>query len=122
MVKLVNRVKVSTPTIGTGSLALGPAVDGFQGFEAAGVVSGDTVRYVLEDNGAWEIGAGSYSSAGPTLTRNPSESSGGGSAISLSGSAFVYLTATAQDFSKNYDGGAASSVFLPIQQIDGGNA
>jgi len=122
MVKLVNRAKVSTLTTGTGTLTLGPAVDGFQSFAASGVTNGDTVRYVIEDGDAWEIGVGTFNAAAQTLTRSPSQSSSGGSTISLGGSAVVYVTATAEDFAQNYDGGAAASVFLPIQHIDGGNA
>ena len=97
MVRLVNRAKMTTATTGTGTLMLGSAADGFQSFAAAGVISGDQVRYVIEDGNAWEIGTGSYSSAGPSLTRNPSESSAGGSAIALSGEATVFLTVTAAD-------------------------
>ena len=122
MVKLVNRAKVTTTTIGTGNLTLGPAVDGFQSFADAGVINGDVVRYVIEDGDAWEIGTGRYSAAGPSLTRAPSESSAGGSAIALTGSAAVFITATAAEFAKTYDGGAASAVFLPSQQINGGTA
>ena len=122
MVKHVNRAKVTTPTIGTGTLTLGPAVDGFQSFAAAGVVEGDTLRYVIEDGDDWEIGTGRYSAAGRSLTRAPSESSLGGSAIAVTGSATVFITATAADFAKTYDGGGASAVFLPTQQIDGGTA
>jgi hypothetical protein len=122
MVKLVNRAKVTTATTGAGTLTLGSAVDGFQSFAASGVTNGDTVRYVIEDGDAWEIGVGTFNAAAQTLTRSPSQSSSGGSAISLGGSAVVYVTATAEDFSQNYDGGAAASVFLPIQHIDGGNA
>ena len=122
MVKLVNRAKVTTATTGAGTLALGSAVDGFQSFAAAGVTNGDTVRYVIEDGDAWEIGVGTFNAAAQTLTRSPSQSSSGGSTVSLGGSAVVYVTATAEDFAQNYDGGAAASVFLPIQHIDGGNA
>ena len=122
MVKLVNRAKVTTPTIGTGNLTLGPAFDGFQSFADAGVINGDVVRYVIEEGGAWEIGTGRYSAVGPSLTRNPVESSAGDSAIALTGSAIVFVTATAADFAKTYDGGSASAVFLPTQQIDGGTA
>lgn len=97
MVKLVNRAKMTTATTGTGTLALGSAVDGFQSFAAAGVVSGDTVRYVIEEGDAWEIGTGSYTAAGPSLTRSPTESSAGGAAITLAGEAIVFLTASAAD-------------------------
>ncbi len=122
MVKLVNRAKVTTATTGAGTLTLGSAVDGFQSFAASGVTNGDTVRYVIEDGDAWEIGVGTFNAGSQTLTRSPSQSSSGGSTVSLGGSAVVYVTATAEDFAQNYDGGAAASVFLPIQHIDGGNA
>ena len=122
MVKLVNRAKVTTPTVGTGTLILGPAVDGFQSFADAGVVEGDTPRYVIEDSEAWEIGTGRYSAAGPSLTRSVIESSAGGAPISLTGSAIVFVTATAAEFANHYDGGSASAVFLPTQQINGGTA
>jgi hypothetical protein len=109
MVKLVNRAKMTTPTIGTGNLTLGPAVDGFQSFAAAGVSSGDQVRYAIEDGDAWEIGFGTYSSAGPSLSRNPSESSAGGAAIALSGGAIVFITATAADIATNLSYTAAAA-------------
>ncbi len=122
MVKLVNRAKVTTATLGTGPVTLGPAVDGFQSFAAAGVTEGDVLRYVIEEGDAWEIGTGSYAVAGPSLTRGVIESSAGGAPISLAGSATLFVTATAAEFAKTYDGGSASAVFLPTQQIDGGTA
>jgi hypothetical protein len=122
MVKLVNRAKMTTATTGAGTLTLGSAVDGFVSFAASGLINGDTIRYVIEDGNAWEIGVGIFNAGSQTLTRSPSQSSSGGSAISLGGSAIVYVTATAEDFAQSHDGGAAASVFLPIQHIDGGNA
>ena len=109
MVKLVNRAKVTTPTIGTGNLTLGPAVDGFQSFAAAGVGSEDQIRYVIEDGDAWEIGLGVYAAAGPSLTRGPFESSAGGAAIALSGSAVVFITAIAADIATNLSYTATTS-------------
>lgn len=97
MVKLVNRAKMTTPTTGTGTLTLGSASSGYQTFAAAGIVAGDVVRYVIEDSGNWEIGVGTYSSTGPTLTRTPSESSSGGAAITLSGNATVFVSTAAAD-------------------------
>lgn len=97
MAKLVNRAKMTTASVGTGSITLGSAVDGYQTFAAAGVADGDSVRYVIEDGNAWEIGTGTYAAAGTTLTRTVSESSNAGAAISLSGDAVVYVTAAAAD-------------------------
>ena len=97
MTKLVNRAKMTTATTGTGTITLGSAVAGFQTFAAAGVVNSDVVRYVIEDGSNWEIGTGTYTSTGTTLSRTPSQSSSGGSAISLSGNAVVFVTAAAAD-------------------------
>ena len=93
MATLANRAKVTTATTGTGTITLGSAVSGFQTFAAAGVSNGATVSYVIEEGTAWEVGTGTYSSTGPTLTRTPSESSNAGAAINLAGAAQVYVTA-----------------------------
>ncbi len=98
MVVLVNRAKMTTATTGTGTITLGSAIASYQSFAGAGVSDGDSVRYVIEDGTTdWEIGAGTYTASGTTLTRNPSESSGGGAAISLSGSATIFVSAIASD-------------------------
>jgi hypothetical protein len=98
MVVLVNRAKMTTSTTGTGTITLGSVVDGYQTFAAAGVSDGDSVRYVIEDGTSnWEIGSGTYTASGTTLSRTPSESSDGGSAINLSGDAIVFISAIASD-------------------------
>jgi len=101
MVKLVNRAKVATATTGTGTITLGAAVVGFQSFATAGVSDGDVVRYVIEDGSSWELGTGTFAATGGTLTRTPSESSASGSPINLSGTATVFVSATAADVQSN---------------------
>lgn len=97
MVTLVNRAKMSTATTGTGTLTLGSAVGGYQSFADAGVSDGNTVRYVIEDGSAWEIGSGVYTASGTTLSRTVIESSNADAPINLSGAAVVYVTAAAED-------------------------
>lgn len=93
---------MTTATTGTGTITLGSASSGFQSFAGAGVANGDTVRYVIEDGTAWEIGSGVYTASGTTLTRSVLESSNSDTAINLSGSATVFVTAVAEDLPHPY--------------------
>jgi len=101
MVTLANRAKMTTPTTGTGTITLGAASDGYQSFSAAGVTDGQSVRYVIEDGAAWEIGTGVYTDASTTLSRTVIESSNADAAINLTGSATVFISLAAGDIVQN---------------------
>ncbi len=118
MAVLKNRAKMSTSTTGTGTITLGSAEDGYQTFADAGVANADVVRYVIEDGNNWEIGTGTYTATGTTLSRTVSESSNSDAAINLSGSATVFIGATAEDIPALY---AANPVSATDPTASGNN-
>lgn len=94
---LANIARMTTATTGTGTITLGSAVTSFLTFAQAGVTNGQTVSYAIEDGSNREVGRGVYTSSGTTLTRSVLESTNSNAAISLSGSAQVFITALAED-------------------------
>lgn len=67
---LKDRVKETSATTGTGTFTLLGAVDGYQAFSAIG--NGNTTYYTIynAEDGAWEVGIGTYTSSGTTLSRD----------------------------------------------------
>jgi hypothetical protein len=65
-----DRVKETSATTGTGALTLAGAMYGFQAFTVVG--NGNVTYYAIYDNasGNWEVGYGTYTAAGPTLSRD----------------------------------------------------
>jgi hypothetical protein len=99
MAKLVNLARMNTVTTGTGTVTLSTAVSGYLTFALAGVSNGDIISYGIKDGSNSEVGTGVYTSAGTTLTRVPTASTNSNAAISLSGSAEIFVTARAEDLS-----------------------
>src|SRR5215831_17167548 len=97
MPKLYSLARMSTATTGTGTITLGSAVTGFLTFTQAGVADGDVVTYAIADGINSEIGRGTYTASGTTLTRSVLRSTNGNAAVSLSGTAQVFITAAAED-------------------------
>lgn len=101
---------MTTTTVGTGTITLGSAatVNGvlYLSFAAAGVADGDIVAYGIQDTNNSEYGYGTYTSAGTTLTRTVIRSTNSNNAISLSGSAQVFVTAGNAELLWSYNAGA----------------
>jgi hypothetical protein len=65
-----DRVKVISTTTGTGTFTLGSAATGFQDFTAIG--DGNDTYYTIVDGiaGDFEVGIGTYTASGTTLSRD----------------------------------------------------
>lgn len=65
---LKDRVQETTTTTGTGAITLAGAVTGYQSFSVIG--NGNTTYYCITDNTNWEVGLGTYTAAGTSLSRD----------------------------------------------------
>ena len=95
---LKDRVKESSATTGTGTVTLGGATTGFQSF--AGIGDGNSTYYsiVNASTGEWEVGIGTYTASGTTLSRDTVlESSNSGSLVDFgAGNKDVFVTYPAE--------------------------
>src|SRR5210317_343756 len=90
-----DRVKETTSTTGTGTVTLAGASTGFQSFSVIG--DGNTTYYTLVSGNNWEVGLGTYTASGTTLSRDTVlESSNSGSKITLAGTSDVFCTYPAE--------------------------
>ncbi len=101
--RFFNLARMRISTVGTGSLVFTTAVSGFLTLAEAGALDGDIIAYSVRDGAQSEVGYGTYTAATLTLTRNVRKSKSTSSSstiglISLSGSAQVVLTPSAEDF------------------------
>jgi hypothetical protein len=109
-----DRVKETTTTTGTGTITLAGASAGFQSFSVIG--DGNTTYYTIVDSatGDWEVGIGTYTSSGTTLSRDTIlESSTGGTAVSFAaGSKDVFVTYPAER--AVYQDESTGAAFAPV--------
>jgi len=96
---LADRVRETSITTGTGSVVLAGAYPSFQSFLVA-IGNGNTTYYAISNLslGEWEVGVGTYTSSGNTLSRNTVlSSSNSGSLVNFSaGSKDVICTQPAE--------------------------
>lgn len=88
-----DRVKETTTTTGTGTYTLAGAATGFQSFGSV-LSNSDTCYYTVTDGTDWEVGLGTYTTAGTTLARTSiQDSSNAGAAVNWgAGTKDVFLT------------------------------
>ncbi len=95
---VADRVKETTTTAGTGTVTLLGASSGYQSFAAIG--NGNTTYYTIsgQTTAEWEVGIGTYTASGTTLSRDTVfSSSNSGSLVTFSaGTKDVFVTYPAE--------------------------
>jgi len=112
---VADRVWETTSTSGTGTLTLSGAVSGYQTFAVIG--NGNTTYYTITNGTNWEVGIGTYTSSGTTLSRDTvlSSSLGGTTKINVTPGSFVFVDYPA---SKAVYEDASNIVTIPTLAID----
>jgi hypothetical protein len=117
---LADRVKETTTTTGTGTITLAGAATGFQSFSVIG--NGNTTYYTISSAGSseWEVGIGTYTASGTTLSRDTVLASSAGAPTKTNfsaGTKDVFVTYTAAR-SVNVDGSSIDTFGLGAAQGD----
>ena len=117
---LADRVKETTTTTGTGTITLDGASTGFQSFSVIG--NGNTTYYTIAGQGTseWEVGIGTYTSSGTTLSRDTVLASSAGAPTKTTfsaGTKDVFVTYTAAR-SVNVDGTSIDTFGMGATQGD----
>lgn len=116
---LVDLVKITSNSTGSGAITLGGAVAGYRGLEA--LTNGEVYSYSIQDGDAWEFGRGTFMSATGQFIRTPIDSSDGGSAINLRQNAQVAFVALSEDLDavqlSNDAVAAAAQVAIDAAQV-----
>ena len=90
-IRLLDRAKETTNTTGSGTIALAGPVNGFVAI--SGIGNGNSSYYTIEEGVNYEVGIGTYVSAGNALSRDQVFSSSNSNyRINLQGSGTVFIT------------------------------
>jgi hypothetical protein len=111
---LADRVRETTTTSGTGTVTLAGAVSGYQSFAAVG--NGNTTYYTIADQSGsnWEVGIGTYTSSGTTLSRTTVlASSNSGSLVSFGSNVKDVFVVYPAEKSVNLDANNAVTINAP---------
>jgi hypothetical protein len=110
---LADRVKETTTTTGTGTVTLAGVSAGYQSFSAIGNANSTYYTIAAQTGTEWEVGIGTYTSSGTTLSRTTVlSSSNSGSLVNFSaGTKDVFVTYPAE-FTANAIGGGVGAVLL----------
>jgi hypothetical protein len=116
---LNDRVQQQGTANTTVSFTLTASVAGFQSFAVIG--NGNTTYYSATDaSGNWEVGIGTYSTTGPTLTRTTIlSSSNSNTAVTFSGTVNVFVTYPSEK-SINYDANDVATIGQTLGYSDTG--
>jgi len=117
---LADRVKETTTSTGTGTITLAGPATGFQSFSVIG--DGNTTYYTIAGQGTseWEVGIGTYTVSGTTLSRDTVLASSAGAPTKTNfsaGTKDVFVTYTAAR-SVNVDGSSIDTFGLGSAQGD----
>lgn len=91
---VADRVKETTTTTGNGTVTLAGAATGFQSFSVIG--NGNQTYYTIagQTGSEWEVGIGTYTSSGTTLSRDTvlASSNSGSKVVFSAGTKDVFVT------------------------------
>lgn len=109
---LADRVKDTTTSTGTGTITLANSPPtGFQSFSVVG--NGNTTYYTISGGSEWEVGIGTYTASGTTLSRDTvlASSAGGTTKVTFSaGVKDVFVTLPSE---RTVTSGGTTDLVLP---------
>lgn len=95
-----DRVKETTTTTGTGTLTLSGTLTGFESFAEVG--DGNTTYYACTDGTDFEVGVGTYTLSGTTLSRD------------------TVLESTSTKITADVNGAVSASTAVTVDNVQGG--